>query len=121
MRPPGRGQVSSSRFSPPWMIKLNLAQIESMHSTSDDRVERGTNQLDFHKIESMHVHSTSDDRVKRGTNRIDFADYRVDIIAICRRKDSIFESTILRQTAHHNKDLVYLTNTRSDLIRMTQH
>ena len=81
------------------MIELNLARIESMHSTSDDRVERGMNQLDFHKIESMHF--TSDDRVKRGTNRIDFADLRVDIIAICRRKDSIFESTILKQTAHH--------------------
>jgi len=109
MRPPGQGQVSfssrsvaeSSRFSPPWMIELNLARIELMHSTSDDRVECGTNQLDFHKIESMHVHSTSDDQVKRGTNRINFADHRVDIIAICRRKDSIFESTILKQTAHH--------------------
>ena len=66
---------------------------ESIFSNVDDRVDRGTNQLDFQKIEAMHVHSTTDDRVKRGTNRIDFADHRVDIIAICRCKNSIFDST----------------------------
>jgi len=81
---------------------FSTVRIESIFSTVDDRIERGTNQLDFQKIESMHMHFTWDDRVKRGTNRIDFADHRVDIIAICRRKDSIFESTILKQTAHHN-------------------
>jgi len=55
--------------------QLDFHKIELMHSTSDDRVERGTNQLDFHKIELMHVHSTSDDRVKCGTNRIEFVDH----------------------------------------------
>jgi len=80
---------------------FSTVRIESIFSTMDDRIECGTNQLDFYKIESMHVHSTSDDRVKSGTNRIDFVDHRVDIIVICRCKDSIFESTILKQMAHH--------------------
>ena len=80
----------SSQFSPTWMIESNMARInsnqldfhkiKSIFSTVDDRVKRGTNHLD----------STSDDRVERGTNRVDFVDHRVDIIAICRRTDSIF-------------------------------
>jgi len=90
------------------MNQLNFHKIELIFSTVDDPVDRATNQLDFQKIESMHVHSTPDDRVKRGTNRIDFADHRVDITAICRRKDSIFESTILKQTAHHTSDCARL-------------
>ena len=43
---------------------FSTVRMESIFSTVDDRIERGTNQLDFHKIESMHVHSTSDDRVQ---------------------------------------------------------
>jgi len=67
---------------------LTYDVAESSRFTVDDRVECGTNQLDFHKLESMH--STSDDRVERGTNRVDFVDHQVDIIAICRRTDSNF-------------------------------
>ena len=52
------------------MIELNLARIESIFSNVDDRVERGTNHLDFHKIES--IFSAVDDRVDRGTNQLDF-------------------------------------------------
>jgi len=39
-------------------------------------------------MESMH--STSDDRVERSTNQVDFVDHRVGNFAICRRTDSIF-------------------------------
>jgi len=127
--PNASGVWGSSRFSYVYIRcecgtnQLDFHKIESIFSTVDNWLERGTNQLDFHKIESifstvderatnqldfqkiesMHVHSTSDDWVKRGTNRIDFADHRDDIIGICRRKDSIFESTILKQTAHHTE------------------
>ena len=83
----------SSRFSPPWMIESNVVLIESIFSTMDDWVECGTNWLN--------------DRVERGSNRVDFVDHwvnfvhRVDKIVICRCTDSSFESTILKQMAHH--------------------
>ena len=56
------------RVSPLWMVSPLCES--SQYSTVDDRVERGTNQLDFHKIES--IFSTVDDRVDRGTNQFDF-------------------------------------------------
>ena len=70
-----------------WMIEsvFSTVWIKSIFYTVDDR---GTNRVDFHKIESMH--STSDDWVECGTNQVDFVDHRVDIITICRYTDSSF-------------------------------